>query len=213
MRPGPLIRRLFGPYERAVTEAYRKLFVDLDDFVGHLQVWVPQARRILEVGCGEGGITERLTGAYPEARITAIDINPNLGRLFRGDASRVTFLRKSVEDVAGEQPAFFDLVVLCDVLHHVPPSDRQSLLSAIDQAMAPGASLAFKDWAPSSSPIHWLCMMSDRYLTGDDVQFCTISSAKTLLGATFGADAIRREALVRPWANNIAFLVQRWTYP
>jgi len=32
MRPGPLIRRLFGPYEREITEAYRRLFIDLDEF-------------------------------------------------------------------------------------------------------------------------------------------------------------------------------------
>jgi hypothetical protein len=33
MRPGPLIRRLFSPYERDVAEAYRHIFVDLDDTV------------------------------------------------------------------------------------------------------------------------------------------------------------------------------------
>jgi SAM-dependent methyltransferase len=76
MRPGPLIRGLFGPYERAITEAYRRLFVDLDDFVDRLQVWVPQPCRILEVGCGEGAMTERLSAAYPAATVTGTDINP-----------------------------------------------------------------------------------------------------------------------------------------
>ena len=32
MRPGPLIRRLFGPYEHAIAEVYRRIFVDLDEF-------------------------------------------------------------------------------------------------------------------------------------------------------------------------------------
>ena len=58
----------------------------------------------------------------------------------------------------------------------------------------------------SSNPIHWLCSLSDRYLTGDDVQFCTTSSARALLMDAFGPDAIREEALVRPWSNNVAFL-------
>jgi len=57
MRPGPLIRRLFGPYERGLTEAYRRIFVDLDDFAHHLRSWVPEAKKILEVGCGEGAMT------------------------------------------------------------------------------------------------------------------------------------------------------------
>lgn len=208
MRPGPLIRRLLGPYERQVTEAYRRLFVDLDDFVDRLQVWMPQARRILEVGCGEGAMTERLCRAYPAATVTGTDITPRIGRLFSGDAARVRFLRRSVEDVARDEPASFDLVVLCDVVHHVPPFERQPLLSAIGRAMAAGASLAVKDWIVSSSPIHWLCSMSDRYLTGGDVQFCTAASARALLTSAFGGDAIREEALVRPWSNNVAFLVR-----
>jgi len=39
-------------------------------------------------------------------------------------------------------------------------------------------------------------MMSDRYLTGDDVEFCSTSSLKALLQSVFGQDAIRREALI-----------------
>jgi 2-polyprenyl-3-methyl-5-hydroxy-6-metoxy-1,4-benzoquinol methylase len=209
MRPGPLIRRLFGPFEREITEAYRRIFIDLGDFADRLQAWVPQAARILEVGCGEGAMTERLVHAYPDARIIAIDVAANIGRLFRGDATRVTFLRKSVEDVARAMPASFDLVVLCDVLHHVPPAARPSLLAGIDQAMAEGGSLAFKDWAASFTPIHWLCNMSDRYLTGDDVRFFTTSSAKALLSDAYGSDALRAESLVRPWSNNFALLIRR----
>jgi len=208
MRPGPLIRGLFGPYERAITEAYRRLFVDLDDFVDRLQVWVPRARRILEVGCGEGALTERLSRAYPAATVTGTDITPRIGRLFRGDAAKVRFLRRPVEDITLKEPASFDLVVLCDVVHHVPPLERQPLLSAIGRGMAAGGSLAVKDWIVSSSAIHWLCSVSDRYITGDDVQFCTAESARALLTGEFGSDAIHEEALVRPWSNNVAYLVR-----
>ena len=40
MHPGPLIARLFGPYERHVAEAYKRLFADLDDFAARLRLWV-----------------------------------------------------------------------------------------------------------------------------------------------------------------------------
>jgi 2-polyprenyl-6-hydroxyphenyl methylase/3-demethylubiquinone-9 3-methyltransferase len=157
---------LFGPYEREIAEAYRTLFVDLDDFVDRLQVWAPQPRRMLEVGCGEGAMTERLSKAYPAATVTGTDITPKIGRLFRGDAAKVRFLRRPVEDVTLNEAASFDLVVLCDVVHHVPPLERQPLLSAIGRVMAAGGSLAVKDWIVSAGPIHWLCSASDRYLTG-----------------------------------------------
>jgi len=139
MRPGPLIRGLFGRYELAITETYRRLFVDLDDFTDRLQDWVPRPHRILGVGCGEGAMTERLSRAYPDATVTGIDITPRIGRLFRGDATRVRFFRKSVEDVARDEPASFDLVVLCDVVHHVPPLERQPLLPKLVALWPQGA--------------------------------------------------------------------------
>jgi 2-polyprenyl-3-methyl-5-hydroxy-6-metoxy-1,4-benzoquinol methylase len=213
MRPGPLIRRSFGPYERAITEVYRGIFTKLDDFIRLVLAWVPRARRILEVGCGEGAITERLVKAYPDATVTGIDITPNIGRLYRGDPARVSFLQTPVGQVAGNEPGSYDLVVLCDVLHHVRITEHLTLLSAIDRSMSPEGSFVFKDWTPSGNPIHWLCELSDRYLTGDDVHFLTAKAAKELLAAAFGAEAIRGEAVVRPWSNNIAYLIRHSDRP
>jgi 2-polyprenyl-3-methyl-5-hydroxy-6-metoxy-1,4-benzoquinol methylase len=141
--------------------------------------------------------------------VTAIDTSPNAGRLYRGQTSTVTFSQEAVEDVACREPASFDLVVLADVIHHVPHDSRQSLLSAIKQAMAANGSLVFKDWVPSLSPIHWLCVMSDRYLTGDDVSYCTMEGINALLTNTFGSDAIRQIDTLRGRHNNVVVLVQR----
>lgn len=213
MRPGPLIRRAFGPYEHWVTEAYRRFFVDLDDFTKLMGSWVPQAHRILEVGCGEGAMTERITRAYPSAHVAAIDITPRLGRLFHGRTSNVTFSKEFVEDVARREPASFDLVVIVDVLHHVPVGARRSLMGAVDQAMKPGGSLLLKDWVMSSSPVHWLCDASDRYLSGDAGSYFTPDSINALVADTFGPGAVRRVGTVRPWKNNLAVLVQRSSEP
>jgi 2-polyprenyl-6-hydroxyphenyl methylase/3-demethylubiquinone-9 3-methyltransferase len=200
---------MFGRYERDVAELYRRIFVNLDNFAELMHAWVPQANRILEVGCGEGAMTERIAKTYPSASVTAIDISSKVGRLFRGDASAVTFCQETVESVASREPASFDLVILADVMHHVPAGARCSLMSAIDRALAPDGSLLFKDWVISASPIHWLCEFADRYLTGDDVSYFTMSSIDTMLTETLGPGTIRRTGTVRPWRNNVAFLVQR----
>jgi 2-polyprenyl-6-hydroxyphenyl methylase/3-demethylubiquinone-9 3-methyltransferase len=191
----------------AAAEAYRRVFVDLDEVVAHLQKWAPAPRRILEVGCGEGFVAERLAKAYPAAAITGSDICPTVGRLFRGDRGQVRFVEAPVQQIAVAEPQAFDLVVLCDVLHHVPSSEREGLLRAVFQTMAPGASLVLKDWLPSRAPIHWLCSFADRYITGDAVEFSPKSTIASLLGRVFGTAAIRAEASVPPWSNNIAFLI------
>jgi 2-polyprenyl-3-methyl-5-hydroxy-6-metoxy-1,4-benzoquinol methylase len=209
MRPGPLIRRCFGPYELAVSEAYRRIFVDLDELAGIMSRWVPRARKILEVGCGEGLMTERIVRTYPAASVMAIDISPNTGRLFRGDTSSVTFRTEPVESVASREPASFDLVILADVLHHVPPDARPVLLSAVIKSMAPNGSFIFKDWVISASPIHWLSYAFDRYLTGDHVAYLTTAGIDALMTGAFGSGAIRHKATVRPWRNNLALLIRQ----
>jgi 2-polyprenyl-6-hydroxyphenyl methylase/3-demethylubiquinone-9 3-methyltransferase len=204
---------MFGPFEHEVTEIYRRFFVDLDEFAELIHAWVPRAHRILEVGCGEGAMTERIVKTYPGASITAIDISPKVGRLFRGDASAVTFCQETVESVASREPASFDLVVLADVMHHVPIEARGSLLLAINQSLAPGGSLLFKEWVVSASPVHWACYFTCRYLTGDNVAYYTARGITTMLTGLFGPDAIRQVGTVRPWRNNVAFLVQHSQAP
>jgi len=169
--------------------------------------WAPRAACILEVGCGEGAMTERLIEAYPVARITAIDVTPRLGRLFRGDQSRVEFIQAPVGDIAAREPGAFDLVLLSDVVHHVPLPLREPLLADIRTTLAPGGQFIFKEWVSDRSLIHWACDASDRYLTGDDVHYLSDAQAKALVSGQFGAESIRDERRIAPWSNNMALRV------
>lgn len=69
MAIGATVRRAFGKHERKVSELWRAIFVDLDAWIAAVHDWAPGAKRILELGCGEGYSTERLAAAFPEARI------------------------------------------------------------------------------------------------------------------------------------------------
>jgi 2-polyprenyl-6-hydroxyphenyl methylase/3-demethylubiquinone-9 3-methyltransferase len=205
---GPLVRRAFGPFEHQITEAYRRIYVDLDDYVAAVRAWMPEAGQILEVGCGEGAVTERLAAAYPQARITAIDITPRVGRLFRGPADRVEFRQCTVQEIATQHPGRFDMVMIADVVHHVPQALRKGLLDAARAALAPGGSLLFKEWERSRTPIHWMCHASDRWLTGDRVSFLSRDEGRTLLAGSFGEAALVDERRVAPWRNNLMTLVR-----
>jgi SAM-dependent methyltransferase len=199
---------MFGPYERQISEFYRAIFIDIDAFVEVIVQWSPAPNRILEVGCGEGSVTQRLHAAYPAAEITAIDITPRVGRLYRGSFERVRFMKRTVQDIAAAEPGQYDLVVLSDVLHHVPLELRQGLLDAIRTALAPNGTLVFKDWQKNHAPIHWLCHASDRWLTGDRISYMTREEMRVRLARSFGAGALLAEALIGPWWNNLAILVR-----
>jgi len=68
------------------------------------------------------------------------------------------------------EPGAFDLVILADVIHHVPLALRVGILGSARAALAPAGRMVFKDWARHATPIHLACALSDRYLTGDEVK-------------------------------------------
>jgi 2-polyprenyl-6-hydroxyphenyl methylase/3-demethylubiquinone-9 3-methyltransferase len=150
----------------------------------------------------------RLRTSYPNAQITAIDISPRVGRLYSGSNRDVHFVQSNVQDIAETNPRSFDLVVLSDVLHHVPIGGRKALLEAIRIAMAPEGTFVFKDWEKSRSPIHWLCYASDRWLTGDRVSYMSREEMHAMLRQCFGDAAMFAEARIRPWHNNIATAIR-----
>ena len=126
MTPGALVRRVLPEsVERLVADAYRDAFVDLDDLartIGSLG----RFDTAIEVGCGEGALASRLTRTT-DATVLGIDIAPNPGRNYTGTPGRASFRQQRVEDLVAEG-ATADLVVLSDVIHHVPAGDRPAFL-------------------------------------------------------------------------------------
>jgi trans-aconitate methyltransferase len=191
--------------ERPVTDLYRSFFVDLDAEVALLHAWAPHARNILEIGCGEGAVVEKLAALYPEAAITGIDISPKAGRLFKNHPERVRFNCMTVAEMAKAEPSAFDLVLTCDVLHHVPWDQHTALLADARTLLQPGGTFVLKEWELIDNIAHKFCEFSDRVLTGDDVRFGPKRYFNDLLETSFGAGSVRSSATIRPWPNNIIF--------
>jgi 2-polyprenyl-6-hydroxyphenyl methylase/3-demethylubiquinone-9 3-methyltransferase len=208
MSVGSAVRGLFGRHEPVISNLYRNFFFNADAFVGTIKRWVPTAGKILEVGCGEGAITQRLARSYPDAAILGIDISDRLGRLYEGQTEGIRFVQTTVQELAQTHPNGFDLIVLADVLHHVPEPLRQELLDSIRSLMAPGASFVFKEWERNRTPIYWLGYLSDRWITGDRIRYMRRDELRSLINTSFGPEAAVAEDRISPWRNNLATLVR-----
>ena len=97
----------------------------------------PAPRRILEIGCGTGLLTEQLRERFPRAEVHALDISPAMiavaSQRWRG-AARV---RWHVADVCRYRPAGrFDLIVSNCALHWVEP--LATTLRRIARWLTPG---------------------------------------------------------------------------
>jgi 2-polyprenyl-3-methyl-5-hydroxy-6-metoxy-1,4-benzoquinol methylase len=179
MPVGPVIRQMLGPFEQPISNLYRGIFINLNDLVGQIKKWCP-ASNILEFGCGEGAVVERLTREYPNARITGIDISPKVGRMFQGDRQRVLFKQQDIKDFAAGNAGTFDLLIINDVMHHIPWKLHSEILTYAGRTLKPGGYLVLKDWERNYTPIHLLCYFMDRYITGDPVKYKTAHETTSL---------------------------------
>jgi SAM-dependent methyltransferase len=198
MTPGQIARRLLGPAADPVIRRYRRFYVDLAAW-GEGLAGMGGVESVLEVGCGDGHMCEVLARVFPGASILGIDIADEPGRLYAGRDEGVEFRRAAIDELTGR----FDLVVMCDVLHHVPVAERPGLCTAAWQLVAPGGSLAVKDWVSGKDLATGLAYLSDRFVTGDRPGFFHTDSE--LLGlVTTGAPGGRvvDEGWVRPRRNN-----------
>lgn len=207
MSLGPRVRKLLGPLEPRVAALYRGVFFDVGALARAVAEWATPAL-VLEIGCGDGALTERLAARWPSARITGIDISASPGRLFQGDRTRVEFRRQTAQDCAASEPRTYDLVIVCDVLHHVPAGEHRAFMAAAAEALAPGGRLVVKDWdrrPPLGRALAWI---SDRLISGSQVRFLDAVSLKALVAGALGSTSVERELRLPPWPNNVAFFAR-----
>ncbi len=96
----------------------RYLLKTFDQAVAELAASV-SPKAILEVGCGEGHITQVLLD-HTQAKIHATDLSPTIIDIARGqlNSPRVTFEAKNIADLSSDQHTA-PLVICCEVLEHL----------------------------------------------------------------------------------------------
>ena len=102
----------------------------------------PNCRRVLELGCGTGRLTQRI--AQCAADVTAVDFSPEMLRVARARCAarrNVTFVEGDILGLsAGLGP--FDCVISVNLLHHLPVEEAAHTMKAL---VAPGGLLVVHD--------------------------------------------------------------------
>lgn len=203
MKFGAAVRHRLGPWEVVAADAYRSRFINLDDLVRTLAT-VSRPQRILEIGCGEGAVAERLLREMPSSRYVGIDVCEAPGRLFQGDGTRAEFHRISSSEFVSEHAESFDLVLLIDVFHHLASELRAPVLGDAARLTAPGGVLVVKDWERSRSVAHLACYIADRYIGGDPlVRYATVPELMEAITAAAPGSELVCESRVPPRRNNV----------
>jgi 2-polyprenyl-3-methyl-5-hydroxy-6-metoxy-1,4-benzoquinol methylase len=206
---GTTVRHRLGRWEIPAADAYRSRFINLDD-LGRTISSITQAKRILEIGCGDGSVAEVLCREFPAARYVGIDISPAPGRLFRGDRSRAEFRSQASSDFVAESPEPFDLVVIIDVVHHAPEHLRVPILRDAGTLAAPGGMVVVKEWERGRGLAYLAAYTADRYVSGDKtVRFMTGDELRHMVPSGLPGFEIVCDARIPPRRNNVLLALQR----
>lgn len=102
-----------------------------------------QGKRVLDVGCGGGILSESM--AEKGAEVTGIDLGEKalkVAKLHQLESGvKVDYQLISVEALAAQQPASFDVVTCMEMLEHVP--DPEAIVQACARLVKPGGLVFF----------------------------------------------------------------------
>jgi 2-polyprenyl-3-methyl-5-hydroxy-6-metoxy-1,4-benzoquinol methylase len=207
---GATIKRCLGPrLETHVASRYRALYIDLDDLAATIASLGPY-RTVVDVGCGDGLLTRLVARDQPDADVLGIDVVPPPV----ADEGRVRFEQLTAAALRDRAPRSFDLVLVADVLHHVPVPERTEFLAACADLVADGGILIVKEWERGSNPFHALAYVSDRYVSGDaTVSFLAVDEIEQLTRAALPAARLAVVARIPPRRNNVLLAYRRIPEP
>jgi trans-aconitate 2-methyltransferase len=90
--------------------------------------------RVLEIGCGVGTVTELVAPQIPRGKLLAFDISPRSVDVAAARLRRYGHVEVRCGDyLEAELGEEFDLILLPDVLEHIPPARHGALFERIDK--------------------------------------------------------------------------------
>jgi tRNA (cmo5U34)-methyltransferase len=116
----------------------------------------PQAKHILDVGCGAGNYTLKLLQSLPDVDVTLVDLSqPMLDRATERIAAvskgAIRTLQGDIRDLAFPT-AQFDVILAAAVLHHLRAEDEwQAVFTKFHRLLKPGGSLWIVDLIEQST--------------------------------------------------------------
>jgi len=155
----PAVTEEVRTYYDAHVNGKLRGFVEGNSRVEHawttIERWAGDApSRILEVGCGIGDLSWRMSRRWTESQVVGLDVSRRslkvARKLFRDP--RITFCDAPL--VTGQLDGTFDLIVLIDVYEHIAATERRSLHDAVKEFLAPNGRIVLT--FPTPRHLAWL---------------------------------------------------------
>ncbi len=122
----------------------------------HLMEHVPPtARRVLDLGCGDGKVVGRVVDESPSVEAVACDFSPAMLERVRArfaDSSTVTIVEHDLDLTLPADWGSFDAVVSAFAIHHVDDDRKRALYGEVLDRLVPGGVFCNLEHVASPTP-------------------------------------------------------------
>ncbi|MCL4474255.1 MAG: class I SAM-dependent methyltransferase [Actinobacteria bacterium] len=99
---------------------------------------------ILDYGCGVGMLSAAMARYLPQARLNGYDISAaSIGKISNEIAAKGLFT-DDISRVGGD----YDLIVLSNVLHHIPSAERRMTIASLHERLSPAGLIVIFEHNP-----------------------------------------------------------------
>lgn len=164
-------------FQQRIVSVYRPLYTPL----GFLLEWIPEDKRLLEIGCG--------TGVFLFLAKSLLSLGQSCGFDINQESIQIAQSVNPFEDlcfITGERPALSriqeaDVLLMVDLLHHVPKSDKDMFLKYVLENMKQGSYIIIKDMDPEPWWGAFANRCTDYLSTRSIVDYIELNKLVTLL--------------------------------
>lgn len=145
----------YDSISKSYTEAIRRCVPEYEEMLKSLFIYLEpnfSPKRILELGCGTGNLTQLVQLKFPNSAITAVDISAECINECKSriPSSNVEFVKSDFKEIDFPNN-HFDLMVSSISIHHLKDSEKEILFKKLYLCQAPNGVLSFCDQFSSES--------------------------------------------------------------
>lgn len=175
--------------------AYRPYICPFDD----LLKMIDDRDTVFDIGCGSGQFAALLAEFTGVKKIGGVEISTELIKnachLLEPYSSRVEVSFEVYDGTKIPDLSAYSVVVLIDVLHHVPPASQVTFIKSIHKQMLKGARLIIKD-IEGASPLVLFNKLHDKIFAGEvGNEMKSLHLADLLMAEGFIIESISRKNL------------------
>ena len=150
--------RFAGEYSRVLDDSLSMSGEDSSYFAEYKALYLKRvlgssfAGKVLDFGCGVGLLAHYLQIHLPEALINGFDVSQgSIAKVDPALSSRGLF-SSALEDL----PKDYDLIVVANVMHHIAPEQRPSVLQDLASRLRPEGTISIFEHNPANPVTRWV---------------------------------------------------------